>query len=277
MSRAASWLERNPCYRSGDNLALRLVPAWLWVVLRVPPLRRLFMKAVAPKGMYEYVIARTRYIDAAFEQALAERFEQVLLLGAGFDTRALRFQTKAPGTRIFEVDAPVTQKAKLEQYRRRGLAVPPGVVFVAMDFERESLPARLDEAGFGRQRRSLFILEGLLTYLEPSSVDGLFRTIQDYAGPGSRVVFDYVHAAVLRGESRGDGEREIVSRVAEANEQWRFGIETGGVAPFLAAYGFKLADQRDARALEEMYFKDQSGRVVGHVNSTHCLVIAERA
>ncbi len=277
LSRAASWLESNPCYHSDDNLALRLVPAWVWLVFRTPCLRRLVMRAMAPQGMYEYVIARTKYIDAAMRQALRERFDQVLILGAGFDTRALRFQAEAQGTVIFEVDAPVTQSAKLQQYLKRGLAVPPNVVFLAVDFEKEWLPTRLGEAGFRRQQRSLFILEGLVMYLEAGTVDELFRLIQGCAGQGSRVVFDCVLASVLRGEGESDEAREIVARVAQANERWRFGIEAAAIGEFLATYGLRLVDHRDARGLEEMYFRDQAGGLVGHVNGTHCLVIAESA
>ena len=123
---------------------------------------------LAPAGVYEYVIARTKYIDAAFEKALAERFDQILLFGAGFDTRALRFHEKARHTRVFELDAPLTQQAKIRQYGRRNLCIPSNVVFIAIDFDRESLPHKLDVAGFQIGRRSLFILEGLLMYLDRS-------------------------------------------------------------------------------------------------------------
>ena len=227
--------------------------------------------------MYEYVIARTKYIDAAFSQALAEQFDQVLVFGAGFDTRALRFEAEAGRTRIFELDVPVTQNAKLQEYRKKGLAIPSNVVFVAVDFDKESLPRRLDEAGFHTQQRSLFILEGLLMYLQPESVDELFRTIQGYAGPGSRVVFDYVHASVLRGEGKRYGERGATKMVAQADEPWQFGIESEAIEGFLSTYDLKLTDHRDAQALEAMYFTDGSGRVVGRVNGTHCLVTAQKA
>ena len=78
---------------------------------------RFYSRVLAPTGVYKYVIARTKYIDAVFKEALAEKFDQILLFGAGFDTRALRFQTEAQHTRIFELDAPFTQQAKLQQYK----------------------------------------------------------------------------------------------------------------------------------------------------------------
>jgi O-methyltransferase involved in polyketide biosynthesis len=74
-------------------------------------------------------------------------------------------------------------------------------VFVPIDFDRESLRARLDASGFHKDQRSLFILEGLLMYLQPESVEATFRAIQDYGAKNSWVAFDYVHASVLRNEN----------------------------------------------------------------------------
>jgi methyltransferase (TIGR00027 family) len=275
-SRAASYLETNGHYHSDDHLAVRLLPNFFRILLHIPLFRMFYSRVLAPEGIYEYVIARTKYIDAVFKQALAERFDQILLFGAGFDTRALRFQAEAQHTRIFELDAPPTQEAKIRQYRKRHLNIPSNVVFIAIDFDKESLPDRLDIAGFHKAQRSLFILEGLLMYLEPESVQGTFQTIREYAGSGSWVVFDYVQASVLRHENRLYGESGIMQSVSKAGEQWRFGIEPGEIASFVAAYGFQVSDHKDAQELEATYFQDSDGRLVGRVNGTHCIVTAAR-
>jgi len=274
LSRAASSLECNPHYHSDDHLAVRLLPSFFRLLLHIPCLRALFMKMFAPAGIYEYVIARTKYIDAVFQQALAQGFDQVLLFGAGFDTRALRFGSAAPHTRIFELDAPHTQRAKIQQYKARRLTVPPNVVFVAMDFDKEALPDRLDAAGFRKGQRCLFVLEGLLMYLESASVDATFHTISEFAGSESAVVFDYVRASVLRHGTGLYGEEGATEFVSKAGEQWRFGLEPAEIASFLAKYGCELRDHQCAHELEESYFRDADGRLVGRVNGTHCLVTA---
>jgi methyltransferase (TIGR00027 family) len=229
---------------------------------------------MAARGMYEYVIARTKYIDAVFREAFANGFDQILLFGAGFDTRALRFESISGRTKFFELDVPVTQEAKLGQYQKRKLKIPSNVVFIPIDFDKESLPVKLDEAGFQKGKRNLFVLEGLLMYLQPESVDETFRTIRDFAGKESEVVFDYVYASVLRREELYEGERQIVESVAKAGEGWQFGMERGEVDQFLSTYDLRLCDQSDAGWLEQMYFKDESGKIVGRVNGTHCLVRA---
>lgn len=274
VSRAASSLESDSHYRGDDRLALILVPGFLGLLLHVPLVRRLYSRVVAPRGIYEYTIARTRYIDAAFKEALAEGFDQILIFGAGFDTRALRFQAEAGQTRVFELDVPLTQEAKLGQYAKRGLDLPANVTFVAIDFDRESLPDKLQEAGFAPGRRSLFILEGLLMYLQPESVDATFQVIEAFAGEGSQVVFDYVRASAFDRPESCYGGQEIVETVAKAGERWHFGLEEGELAGFLKQYGLRLLDHQDAQDLERTYFRDPAGRVVGRVNGTHCLVRA---
>jgi methyltransferase (TIGR00027 family) len=153
MSRAFSALETNCYYKSDDRIAPLLLPDFFQVMARIPFARRTFIGKVAPKGIYEYVIARTRYIDAAFEQTLADQVDQVLIFGAGFDTRALRFQDRAQRTHIFELDAPVTQQAKIRQYHKRGLTVPANCTFIAIDFDKETLRKNSLRQVFAKDKR----------------------------------------------------------------------------------------------------------------------------
>jgi len=277
VSRAASSLESDDHYRSDDRIALLLVPTFLRLLLHIPLTRRLICQILAPKGIYAYTIARTKYIDAAFKQALADGFDQILIFGAGFDTRALRFQPLAEDTKVFELDVLPIQKSKHDQYAKRGLSIPANLEFISIDFDKESLAEKLDAAGFGKVARSLFVLEGLLMYLQPESVNATFKVIQEFAGERSAVVFDYVRASVLRQAGSHYGEREIAKSVAKAGEGWQFGIEEGALEPFLTKYDLKLCEHNDAQDLERMYFTDASGKIVARVNGTHCLVRAEKA
>jgi methyltransferase (TIGR00027 family) len=274
--RAVSSLETDPLYRSDDRVALSLMPDFLRLLVRIPGAGRLFVRAFMAKGIYEYVIARTKYIDSVFRQALADRFAQILIFGAGFDTRALRFREEASRTRIFELDAPPTLGAKIGQYRKRRLSVPPNLVFVPIDFDQESIAGKLEQAGFRRGAKTLFAFEGVLEYLQPGSVDLVFRTIRELGGAGSEIVFNYAYTSVIRGEDTYYGEKGALETLSKVGEPWHFGIEKGGIERFLAQYGFALRDHRDARELEEMYFKDATGRIAARVNGTHCIARATK-
>lgn len=276
LSRAASSLESDIHYKSDDHIALLLVPKFLKLLLHIRLIRRFFTRVIPPKGIYEYTIARTKYIDGVFKEVLAKGCKQILILGAGFDTRTLRFNEEAEDAMCFELDVPVTQRAKLDQYGKRGCSIPDNVAFISVDFDRESLPEKLLQAGFRKGERSLFLMEGLLMYLQPVSVDEIFRVVAEFAGKDSEIVFDYVQASVLEQTGLYYGEKEIIKSVTRAGEGWHFGIEEGDLAGFLMRYGLRVLEHRDARDLERMYFTDVSGKIVGRVNGTHCLVRAAK-
>jgi len=275
VARAFSSTEPDSHCRCDDQLACQLLPWFLRPMVKTSAARAIF-KRMAPDGLYHYVVARTKYIDNVCRRALAQRFPQILILGAGFDTRALRFHQESQNSRIFELDVSVTQNAKLSQYQKRNLLLPQNLTFIPIDFDRDSLSSRLTDAGFQKGQRTLFVLEGLLMYLQPESVNATFRTIQEYGGEGSWAVFDYVYASVLRGETKYDGAAQARRSVDRAGETWHFGIERGMVREFLSTYGLDLLDEKDAHGLEETFFKDEEGRIVARVNSLHCLVTAER-
>jgi len=274
VSRALSSLETDPFFKSNDRIAVQLLPQPLRLLLQVPGVRTVFKRLVAPKGIYEYVIARTKYIDAVFEEALNRHFDQILILGAGFDTRALRFEDMARATKIYEVDVPLTQTAKIGQYEKRGLKVPPNLVFVALDVDRQSLGSALQEAGFEKNRRTLTVLEGLTMYLRPTAADELLTTITRLTGKGSEVVFDYVHQAVFTDPDRFHGGKQIFDTVGKAGETWRFGLAPQTVASFLATHGLALSEHLDAGQLDQLYFQAPDGRILARVNGTHCLARA---
>ncbi len=276
LARCLSYLEKREQYKSGDAVSLVVMNNLIRPLLHFSLFKRQLMKQY-PAGMYEYVIARTKAIDGELKRALEQGIEQVLIFGAGFDSRGIRFRDASKNARIFELDAPATQKAKLERYREKHVEVPDNMVFVSVDFDREGLPECLDRAGFEKGRPSLFILEGLTMYLQPESVHSTFKIIAEYAGPGSRVVFDHIYASVIRQEHLYEAEQEIVSNVTAAGERLHFGIEKGQVSQFLSAYGLVVKRVLDGEALEDMYFRDAKGELVGTVNKTHCIVTAVKA
>ena len=275
-SRAASFLETNPHYHSNDYIAVKILPRFISLLVHIPFLRKYLLRLVAPRGIYEYVIARTKYIDEAYEKALVEGFDQILMFGAGYDSRALRFQAMSQQTRIFELDEPHTQKAKILQFQKRNLSIPANVIFISIDFEKESLPQKLDLGGFEKSKKTLFILEGLLMYLISESVKDTFETIKAYAGSGSRVVFDYVQASVLRNENTLYGESGIAKTVSKAGEKWQFGFEPDEVNSFAEGYGFRVTDHKCVQDLEKIYFQNKDGELVGRVNGTHCIVTMDK-
>ena len=129
-----------------------------------------------------FVEVRTRFFDAAVVDALASGIAQVVILGAGYDGRALRFRT--PGVRFFEVDHPSTQRDKRERLAAVH-ARTDDIGFVAADFTQPGLAELLATSGLVTSDRCLFLCEGLLRYLPESSARGLLAVIAGVSAPGS--------------------------------------------------------------------------------------------
>jgi len=267
--RAASYVDRRECYSGPDGIAYILVPPFLKLVVRPRWLFRLFSWPFFPSGMYEYVIARTRYFDAVFTEALERRFGQIVIFGAGFDSRALRFSKLNKGSRVFELDAPTTQQEKQKAYQEKKLAVPENLIFVPIDFNKESVADKMAQAGFISGRKSLFLLEAVTMYLPRPAIENTFRFISDVSGMGSLIVFDYIYASVLRKENKYYGERESsLKTLAKVGEEWIFALEEGEDERFLSRHGFSLKDHSGKPELEERYFKNSKGVIVGKINGT---------
>ncbi|WP_312336040.1 class I SAM-dependent methyltransferase [Anaerospora hongkongensis] len=106
----------------------------------------MFLKA---PGNYEYLIARTKFIDNIFEN-MDDNIEQVLIFGAGFDSRAIRFKNKLASTKIFELDVPVTQKIKMDRIKRKNIEIPENLKFISIDLYDELDSARLAKKYFNK-------------------------------------------------------------------------------------------------------------------------------
>jgi len=273
-SRACATKDEDEHFRGPDYLAEIFLPFMPRILFSVAPLRKWLMRRMFPAGIHEYVLARTRLLDEAFVHALDQGFSQIVLLGAGMDTRALRFQDRNEGTTIYELDIYATQRHKREVYERKKIALPAALVFVTIDFNKERLADVLSRAGYLEQQRTLFLWEGVTMYLEPEAVDGTLRFIRNSSAPGSIVVFDYVRGSVLRRENTLYGEKGGYDRVARAGERWTFGIEDGAIERFLATRGLKLLAHHAPSDLVAAYFTAEDGTKLARINETHCIVIA---
>jgi methyltransferase (TIGR00027 family) len=273
VSRASSFYEKSSFYKSNDNIAPRLLPKFIHFLIRSRRMRSFLLKKLAPNGIYEYVIARTKIIDQIFLNAISNKFDQILLFGAGFDSRGIRLTSANDKTKIFELDVHTTISDKLKQYRKRKID-PGNVIYVKIDFNNDNIEEKLKAAGFEYDKKSFYVLEGITMYLDESAVNEDFNFIMESAGTGSEVVFDYIYESVLKEMNLFYGEEEIYQRVKKSGEEWTFGIAKGEMNNFLKQWGLSLIEHLDSNELEEKYFRDDENNIIGNVNGTHCIVYA---
>jgi methyltransferase (TIGR00027 family) len=213
-----------------------------WLTGYVPKIYRYPYRGVPP--MKDQAAARTTYFDAALERHLDD-VEQVVILGAGLDTRSYRLPAEVT-VRWFEVDTPRTQQFKRAMLRRAGLDASR-VTFVAADFEREDWFEALLGAGFDPTKRSFFLWEGVTPYLNRAAVESTLRRIAGTAS-GSVVAFDYFSTAQLEDPSLFWVYARAALK-AFGEPLGTFGIDTTPparerAAAFLASCGLSLEEHR---------------------------------
>jgi methyltransferase (TIGR00027 family) len=170
----------------------------------------------------------------------------------------------------------VTQKQKIEKFRRANIEQPSNVKFIPIDFNENELSQKLERFGCKENIKSLHVLEGLTMYLDQETIDALFNLLKIYSAKESMIVFDYLYASVLRRENTQYGEKTIVKSVSRQGEEFRGGIEKGHIREFLSRFGFELIEEFDADELEKMFFTDVDGRKISGINGTHGIAIAKR-
>lgn len=249
------------CY---DPYARRMVPAWFYHLTSFF-IRSGYAELRGP-GVNGFLVARDRYIDDALHSYLNQGIRQLVLLGAGFDSRPYRFPELAGrGVRVFEVDHPVTQQDKLARLRAIFGRIPEEVTFVPVDFASQSLEERLLASGYDPSLKTFFIWQGVTMYLDPGSVDATLAFIVCNSAAGSAVIFDYIFRSVLQGE-KGHGEVSGMRRYRGlTGEPLSFGIEQGTVEAFLGQRGFTRIMDVDSAGLRSLYFtgKNAARKIVG--------------
>jgi methyltransferase (TIGR00027 family) len=187
--------------------------------------------------------ARQTIYDSVVDRYLPD-IAQFVILGAGFDTRALRLPREMQ-VRSFEVDTPETLTIK-QGALKEGDVDPAGVTFVAADFEKEDWLSRLVQAGFDAGKPALFLWEGVTPYLDRATVE---ETLCKIAGTaqGSVIAFDYFTTEVL--ESRALYLRAVRAVLQAGRERLKFGIDSTPpsserLSELLESCGLSLVEQR---------------------------------
>ena len=134
------------------------------------------------------IATRTRFYDDFTERASANGCRQVVLLGAGLDTRAFRLDWPTE-TRVFELDLPGLFAFKERVLAEVGAKPKCAREIVAVDL-RDGWPARLQGAGFDPNAPAVWIAEGLSSCLAPDDTKRLLAGVGALSAAGSRLAFD---------------------------------------------------------------------------------------
>jgi len=264
-------LFRDPLAEGFIDPALRRLIRWSAVPL-IGLLLRAFIDRFWP-GARTSAVARTRLIDDWVTEAGATG-RQVVLLGAGFDSRAWRLPGLS-GLPVFEVDHASTAAEKSGRISALG-ADPSRVVSVPIDFNRDKLPDRLAAAGFDKSKVTIVVWEGVTNYLTESAV----RSVLAWAGtlaPGSRLAFTYIHSLVLSDATSFEGAARILLAVSRVGEPWTFGLLPELVPNCLAQFGLRIIEDLGADDYRARYFGKKASRMRGYAFYRAALAVVDVA
>jgi methyltransferase (TIGR00027 family) len=277
--RAKSFNEKREFYKSDDYISVLIshqLNSFLSILHKSFVLGFEDFNPMLPTGIYEYIVARTRFIDNLFA-TLPPETTHVFILGAGYDSRAFRFQEELKHCLVYECDHPDMQGSKRSLLEKIQIDYPANASLVPLNFSDGSFAAWIQSIDLSAEDSCFFLLEGLLMYLAPQQVEHIFNAIGQITAGQCRVFFDYAYAALIRGESGGYNEAKCIAEVKTVGEPWKFGIEQGALAEFLQAYRLAVREELTSREIELTQFTDENGKCHGAVIDSMAWVLAESA
>ena len=241
----------------------------------LPQLRRfvfLHYERIA-NGMITWPAVRHAFFDDFIVSTIPSTSRQLVILGSGYDTRAIRLGDQLANARIFEVDRHSVIDRKISILNQNGISNPLQV-FVPTDLSNTRWAQDLLAHGFDTDQSAVFLLEGLLSYLDETAVDNMWCNLSLLCSVGGKVAFDYIDNRYLTCERFDRNAFRHIAFVAKQGEPLRSGFRPSLLSDFLFAHGFILNQHRKSEELRHRLV----GRYAGQQMHAHCrIAVGERS
>jgi len=212
-------------------------------------------KEKSTPGIMGWMFCRFRYIDDVLKDSIAKKeIETVVNLGAGMDCRAY-YIPGIESIRYFEVDHPTVIKQKKAKMEKILGKLPDHVIFVPVDFEKQSLDTELKKAGYNLTSKTLFISEGVTQYISKEANDSALKYVAQ-AAPGSKIVFTYVIKSLIEGKDLNDiAKKTLYKWMVKKYKLFIFGLDPSDMENYLSKYSLSLIEDIGSEEMEERYIK----------------------
>jgi len=193
-----------------------------------------------------YFSSRTNYIDGKIAAWVNEEtFEQVVIVAAGFDSRAYRLDL--PTANFFELDFPAVVADKQTRVAANNLSCTgKSVTYVGADLRNTTAQeALLQHKNFNASLKTIFVVEGLVYYLHQPDVDKLFKSLGEVAASGSKLVFDFTNDCIIHtncSDLNKQATQIFLTIMDIKKEPWFSGFLPGVVKSWLSAFGFVTSE-----------------------------------
>lgn len=225
-----------------------------------------FAERLVLPGIQLHYIVRKRFLEDAVRCAIEEGFVQVVVLGAGLDTLALRLHREFPRVSFIELDHPATQRVK-----RRALTARE-VQFAEADLARESLHDALPRCdSFTPAADTIFVAEGLLMYLDAPRVSALFDAVKACGTGRRRFVFTFMERRESGGIRFAKSSPLVGLWLRLRGEPFRWGIERAALPAWLRSRGFGAREIAHAHTLRARFLPPEMQSIALAESESICI------
>lgn len=219
-------------------------------------------------GLANSAVARVRYFDDVVKASADDGLEQLVILGAGYDTRAYRIEG-LKNIKVFEVDHPDTQRVKVEKIKEIFGSLPGHVTYIPADLEINKFGQQLADNGYDKTKKTLFVVEGLVMYLQPEAMDEILSFIVHNSGKESAIIFDYgTFRSTNAEDNASEAGKNIRNFTKKQGEPLKFIVRDGTIETFLSERGFSRILNMTSQDYKKAYFHGKNeGRAVSSLLS----------
>ncbi len=222
--------------------------AWFMVDILLRALKPLIM---AP-------IVRAKFCEDRVEQSTAEGIQQYVIIGAGYDSFAMRRTDLANKLTVFELDQTATQQEKRLRMKESGIPEPENVRFISADLNKEDIFEVLVQSGFDTSKPAICSWFGVTYYLPLNTVKKTLRKVAEKAAPGSELLFDYLTELSCTPEKWRKNQTKLAHSVAAKGEPLITGLDPDQIEPFVRECGFIEVENPQISEIERRYFSDRA-------------------
>jgi methyltransferase (TIGR00027 family) len=250
-----------------DRYAINFLDKELQRVTKIaawPIIGHLIPRLIHKKGIgaISSGIARTKYIDDLLEVTINEGTKQVIILGAGFDTRSVRLDF-LKNVSIIEIDHPDTSNFKLEILKKNIGQLPHNVNFQQVDFNKQSLNEIAEHARISFLLPTTIIWEGVTNYLTKQTIDNTFNFTKQFIS-SFNIIFTYIDKDVLDNPRHFKGTDQLFDNLKNNEEQWTFGFNPNNLTSYLQQFNLALKEDLNATEYRNRYMPERTGILEGY-------------
>jgi methyltransferase (TIGR00027 family) len=203
------------------------------------------------------IVGRSRYNEDQLEKAIARGMAQYVIIGAGYDSFALRRRDLSDFIRVFELDHPATQRAKRERLFKLKIELPKNHEFIPVDFEKETVAEALTSSSYSGEAPAFFSWLGTTHYLTRDSVFKTLCSIPSFAAPKSEIVFDYSIPDMLLDSIELKKFNKIRRSVSRVGEPMITCFNPESLIADMEGLGFELIENLSPKEQKARYFANR--------------------